>query len=59
MPNVAFCDDEAGNAEKVVAVDISGNTWIMDIWKLCSDPVVYPLTVHPQVNRSNAAGWGF
>lgn len=34
IPSIAFCDDDRGDAEKVVAVDIHGNTWLLDIWKL-------------------------
>ncbi|KAH8890838.1 hypothetical protein GQ53DRAFT_824087 [Thozetella sp. PMI_491] len=56
MPNVAFCDDADGNAEKVVAVDIGGNIWIINIWKLGSSPVVYP---EPNFARSRSpTGWG-
>ena len=58
MPNVAFCDDAAGNAEKVITVDLNGNTWIMDIWKLCSEAVLIPQTVRHQLHRSNSVGWG-
>lgn len=41
IPSIAFCDDEAGHAEKVVACDINGNTWIFDIWKIGSYPILF------------------
>ncbi|KAH8910667.1 hypothetical protein BR93DRAFT_974767 [Coniochaeta sp. PMI_546] len=34
IPSIAFCDDADGNAERVAAVDINGNTWLLDIWNL-------------------------
>jgi len=42
MPSIAFCDDETGYADKVVAIDIDGNTWIFDIWKIGGFPILYP-----------------
>lgn len=39
IPNLDFVDDEAGEAEKVVAVDIYGQAWILDIWEVGSCPV--------------------
>ncbi|KAI0966337.1 hypothetical protein F4678DRAFT_476049 [Xylaria arbuscula] len=33
IPNVAFDDDADGEALKVLAIDIKGNLWVMDIWK--------------------------
>ena len=44
MPSVAFCDDEMGFADRVVAADIDGNTWIFEIWKIGSFPILYPAT---------------
>ncbi|KAI1083309.1 hypothetical protein F5B20DRAFT_458489 [Whalleya microplaca] len=32
IPNIAFANDADGEAEKVMAVDINGIVWIMDIW---------------------------
>ncbi|KAI0136537.1 hypothetical protein BJ170DRAFT_677408 [Xylariales sp. AK1849] len=32
IPNLTFSNDESGNVDKVVAVDVSGNIWLMDIW---------------------------
>lgn len=37
IPSIAFCDDDQGNAERVAAVDINGNTWILDIWEVGRD----------------------
>ena len=34
IPNVSFTDDEMGDAEKVVARDVSGALWFLDIWRL-------------------------
>lgn len=38
IPNVAFTNDTNGEAEKVAAVDIHGNLWLMDIWRLNGCP---------------------
>ncbi|KAI5920039.1 hypothetical protein F4810DRAFT_713910 [Camillea tinctor] len=38
IPNVAFGSDADGEAEKVVAVDVKGNLWIMDIWGMNKCP---------------------
>lgn len=32
IPSLAFVDDERGNAELVVALDINGHLWVWDIW---------------------------
>ncbi|KAI1845687.1 hypothetical protein JX266_008298 [Neoarthrinium moseri] len=32
IPNLTFSSDKDGKAEKVVAVDVAGNIWLMDIW---------------------------
>lgn len=41
MPSISFCDDETGYADKVVALDVEGNTWIFDIWKVGSFPIAH------------------
>lgn len=46
IPTVAFIDDEDGNADKVLAADISGNTWILDIWKIGGFPALLPPSLH-------------
>ncbi|KAI1493141.1 hypothetical protein F5X96DRAFT_623087 [Biscogniauxia mediterranea] len=38
IPNVAFGSDADGDAEKVLAVDVKGSLWIMDIWKMNKCP---------------------
>lgn len=40
IPNLCFIDDEAGQAEKICAIDINGAVWIADIWSACQ-PLVY------------------
>ncbi|XDG07145.1 hypothetical protein ABKA04_006760 [Annulohypoxylon sp. FPYF3050] len=32
IPNIAFSSDANGEAEKIVAVDISGRLWFLDFW---------------------------
>ena len=39
IPNLDFIDDEAGEADKVAAIDIAGNVWILDIWKIGALPI--------------------
>jgi hypothetical protein len=45
IPNVTFMDDEAGEADKVVAIDIRGNVWLLDIWNVGQAPVRWPKAV--------------
>ena len=33
MPNIAFIDDEAGEAEMICAMDIYRSAWVANIWK--------------------------
>ncbi|KAI5861846.1 hypothetical protein GGS23DRAFT_598240 [Durotheca rogersii] len=40
IPNVAFSSDADGEADKVVAVDIHGRLWLMDIWNFTPGPHV-------------------
>lgn len=52
MPSIAFADDETGYAEKVVAYDVGGHTWMMDIWALGALPIqVPPLKPHSGWNQ--------
>ncbi|KAL1843711.1 hypothetical protein VTK73DRAFT_2738 [Phialemonium thermophilum] len=44
IPSIAFVDDEEGNADKIAAVDIVGNTWILNIWQIGGFPALYPPT---------------
>ena len=32
IPNVAFSNDADGSADKVLAIDIRGRLWVLDIW---------------------------
>lgn len=42
LPSVSFCEDEAGHADRVAAVDIRGWLWIAEIWTFASGPVRVP-----------------
>ena len=42
IPTIAFADNEIGEAEHIVALDINDNTWILDIWRIGTSPVLYP-----------------
>ncbi len=57
MPSIGFADDKTGNAEKVVAVDILGCCWIMDIWNVGSRPVrIVPPNDAPPRQRMGRPG---
>jgi hypothetical protein len=53
IPSITFCDDDAGNADKVVAVDINGNTWLLDIWNVGSHATA---TLIRQTSKAGMAG---
>lgn len=57
-PNIAFCDMPDGNADKVVAVDVRGNTWILDIWKIGGFPAVSQPSVSRGSDYGDYMGWG-
>ncbi|KAI0818217.1 hypothetical protein GGR55DRAFT_63825 [Xylaria sp. FL0064] len=64
IPNVAFSDDSGGNV-KVLAIDIRGSLWIIDIWSVYDPKVIYSLYAGYQgasVNRNPPSslprGWG-
>jgi len=40
IPNISFLDDEHGEAEKVVAIDIWANVWLLDIWTIGAQPIM-------------------
>lgn len=42
LPSVAFCDDENGQADRVAAIDINGNLFIADIWRIGTTPLKVP-----------------
>ena len=46
IPNVAFTNDSHGEAEKIAAVDINGNVWLMDIWNLIGRPHIKIERIH-------------
>ncbi|KAK4231795.1 hypothetical protein QBC38DRAFT_204443 [Podospora fimiseda] len=56
IPSVSFVNDDRGEAEKVAAQDIFGNTWMLDIWKIG----VQPTFCQHMSERSSARykGWG-
>ncbi|KAF9879055.1 hypothetical protein CkaCkLH20_03288 [Colletotrichum karsti] len=60
IPNVALWDDDEGFAEKVVAIDINGTVWVMDIWKVGTAAVRIPhrANLPGQWNFRNPMGWG-
>lgn len=39
IPNLTFVDDEAGEADRVAAIDILGTVWILDIWRIGANPI--------------------
>lgn len=47
IPNLTFSNDKEGNAEKVVAIDVQGNIWLMDIWTFN-----VPFLTIPGIHRS-------
>jgi hypothetical protein len=47
MPSISFMNGRDGNAEKVVATDIDGHVWILDIWKFGVRPVKVPVALGP------------
>jgi hypothetical protein len=52
-PSIAICDGSDGNADKVVAVDVRGNTWILDIWKIGG----FPAVLQPSMIRGGEHGY--
>ncbi|EFX04718.1 hypothetical protein CMQ_1646 [Grosmannia clavigera kw1407] len=55
MPGIAFIDDANGDAEKVIGVDIHGNAWFLDLWKV---GVNRALVILPPVRGDRPIGWG-
>ncbi|KAK1521777.1 hypothetical protein CPAR01_14694 [Colletotrichum paranaense] len=60
IPNLSLWDDHHGYAEKVVANDIYGTTWILDIWKAGTAPfkISHRANVQGQWAFRNPMGWG-
>jgi hypothetical protein len=59
IPNVTFSDDDDGNADNVVAVDISGNIWVMNIWALDGRHHGVIESLYQTYSSSTAASRGF
>ncbi|KAM7205818.1 hypothetical protein V8F20_003051 [Naviculisporaceae sp. PSN 640] len=59
IPTIAFADNEFGESEKVVALDINDNTWILDIWKIGNTSVVYRGSLFRGMGtHARSVGWG-
>ncbi|KAK3905188.1 hypothetical protein C8A05DRAFT_12985 [Staphylotrichum tortipilum] len=58
IPNLSFLDDEAGEAEKVVAIDVNNNIWLLDIWKIGAVPVRWPDPYTRDHQHALPGGWG-
>ncbi|OHE97859.1 hypothetical protein CORC01_06894 [Colletotrichum orchidophilum] len=60
IPNLSLWDDPQGFAEKVVANDIYGTTWILDIWKVGTAPfkISHRANIQGQWAFRNPMGWG-
>ncbi|KAK4220253.1 hypothetical protein QBC37DRAFT_408219 [Rhypophila decipiens] len=56
IPTIAFWEDEKGDAARIIALDINDNTWIMEIWRLGSQPLLIRGAGHRGVDR--LTGWG-
>lgn len=61
LPSVSFCDDEAGHADRVVALDICGYLFVAEIWTITSRHVRIPPhnVQQPDGTRhhENVMGW--
>ncbi|KAK6079121.1 hypothetical protein SCUP515_04154 [Seiridium cupressi] len=63
IPNLTFSSDESGDADKVVAIDVKGNIWLMDIWRF-GRPFQKILPLHRGLPNSlpgdvgRPRGWG-
>lgn len=58
IPNITFSDDRHGEADKIVAVDINGALWLMDIWHFNQNPHAMIQSVHRFRYHQNPRGWG-
>ncbi|KAI1409764.1 hypothetical protein F5Y13DRAFT_87903 [Hypoxylon sp. FL1857] len=56
LPNIAFSSDQYGEAAKVVAVDINGRLWIMDIWHFDQRPHIKIEGLHRSRSRARFQG---
>jgi hypothetical protein len=57
MPSITFLDNIEGHAEKICAVDIYGNGWIVDIWRVGTAPERLPNTSQRD-SHPLGASWG-
>ncbi|KAK4153403.1 hypothetical protein C8A00DRAFT_15379 [Chaetomidium leptoderma] len=59
IPNISFLDDDAGDAERVVAIDIGGTVWLLDIWRIGTLPIRWPDSdAREQQMVHGVRGWG-
>ncbi|KAL2134501.1 hypothetical protein VTI74DRAFT_11612 [Chaetomium olivicolor] len=62
IPNISFIDDDAGEAEKVAAIDIYGTLWVADIWKFGAPVIRWPDSdsqAHSHhFHQGEVRGWG-
>lgn len=59
IPDVAFIDDEDGEAEIVLAIDVQGRLWAMNIWSFGQDGALcIPRSEDWDRRRANNRGWG-
>ncbi|KAI1758601.1 hypothetical protein GGR53DRAFT_516534 [Hypoxylon sp. FL1150] len=58
IPNITFSDDQHGEADMVVAVDINGTLWLMDIWHFYDHPYYKIDSLHGNRYYRNPRGWG-
>jgi hypothetical protein len=52
IPNVAFSSDTNGDAVEILAVDVSGNLWVMDVWSLHGRPHWHVESLHKTCYKS-------
>ncbi|KAI1779500.1 hypothetical protein F4818DRAFT_436807 [Hypoxylon cercidicola] len=58
IPNITFSNDFHGEADKIVAVDINGALWLMDIWNFNKHPHITIESLHRNRYYRNPRGWG-
>jgi hypothetical protein len=52
IPNVAFTSNPDGDADEVLAIDISGNIWVMNIWSLDERRLLFVEGLHRMHHKS-------
>ncbi|KAG6251206.1 hypothetical protein E4U23_000843 [Claviceps purpurea] len=67
LPNIGFVDDENGNADKVIAIELTGAMWLANIWKAeqaairlapSSQRLLMSMTKGELLSPELAQGWG-